>query len=129
MLNNSLIEEYQKIIKDKIAKKEYLSASVNAEKFIQNFPDCELAYYFLGVVQFWLREYDKSIENSLKAIEIKPDFAKAFYNLGISQYFKGDSDNGIVNITKAMLLFNRAGDEEAKFKCFDSLKFIKHDLR
>src|SRR5919205_355380 len=69
-------EDYLKIGKDLLEKKEYLRAFENFEKAVELDPNSPEAYYFRGRVQL---DDKKADADYTRAIELKPDYAEAYF--------------------------------------------------
>ena len=128
MQDEKLIAEYYFLIKEKIINGHFISAVTSAEKFVQEFPQCELPHYLKGICHFMLQEYEISINSYEKVLEINPEFARAYYNLGVAYFFVEQTDKALTNIAKALIIFDKRKEEGAKQKCIESLEFIQKEI-
>ena len=128
-MSNEILQEYYRIIKNKIISAGFHSAIANIHKLLANFPDDSYAYYYMGVCNFALERYDESMASYLKAISLDITNAKAYFNLGIVYYLQNDFDNALINIGKSLVLFSKQKELNCKQRCIDALNFIQRERK
>ena len=128
-MDESIVNEYYQIIKNKISQSRFQSAMRNIEKLLYNFPNNPYGYYYRGVCEFALERYEKSVKSYLMAIKLNPILDKAYFNLGISYYCLNRYDDALINIGKALILFSKKKALDNKKRCIDALKIIENERR
>lgn len=58
-------------------------------------------YFYRGVLNGELKDYQKAIDDFTKVIELKPDFASAYTYRGLYEYARGKKDNACSDFNKA----------------------------
>ena len=128
-MDEKIINEYYRIIKNKISQFNFESALHNTDRLLTNFPNESNAYYYKGVCSFALEKIDESIKYYSKAISLNIIHAKAYFNLGVAYYVKNNYDNALINIAKALIVFSKQKELECKKRCIDALNFIKTERK
>lgn len=123
-MDEKIIEEYYRIIKNKIAQSDFASAERSADKLIENFPKNENGYYYKGVCNFAIEKYEDAARSYKAAIRLNPLFAKAYFNLGICYNTLGDYDNALISIGRALFIFSKQKNAQAKQRCIDALQTV-----
>ena len=124
-MDKRIINEYYRIIKNKISQFNFESALNSIDKLLASFPNDSNAYYYKGVCKFALEKTDDSINAYIKSISLDIIHAKAYFNLGVAYYVKNNYDNALINISKALIVFSKQKELECKKRCIDALNFIK----
>ncbi len=94
-------EDYLKLGKDQLEKKDYLRAKESFERAVELDPGSAEAYYFRGMVQL---DDEKSAADFTKAIELKPDYAEAYFQRGLRRDLGGKDEAAIEDYSKAIEL-------------------------
>jgi tetratricopeptide (TPR) repeat protein len=71
------------------------------DKVLELNPDFEFAHFNIGMVQCFLRDFDKGIIHFTKAIEINPEFAEAWFNRGLTRIYLEQEAEGTLDLSKA----------------------------
>ena len=123
-MDEKIITEYYRIIKNKISQQDFTSAERSADKLIENFPNNENGYYYKGVCNFAQEKYEDAIRSYRAAIRINPLFAKAYFNLGICYNTLSDYDNALISIGRALFIFSKQKNPQAKQRCIEALQTV-----
>jgi len=124
-MNNSIVEQYYLIIKNKISQASFEAAMRSIDKLIYHFPQNAEGYYYKGVCNFALEKYEDAFKFYKKAIEINSIHAKAYFNLGVCYYVYNKYDHALINIGKALIIFSKQKESDCKERCIEALKLIK----
>ncbi len=126
-MDNSVVREYYQIIKNKISQGDFTSALGSINKLLRNFPRNEWGYYYKGICEFALEDYENAIKDYKTAIKLKPLFAKAYFNLGICYHTLEYYDFALIALGRALVIFARKRDAQARQRCIDALQKIERD--
>ena len=94
-------EDYLKLGKDQLEKKDYLRAKESFEKAVELDPKSAAAYCFRGLVQL---DREKGVADFTKAIELKPDYAEAYFQRGLERDLGGNDPAALADYNKAIEL-------------------------
>ena len=94
-------EEYLRLGKEQLEKKDYLHAKESFEKAVELDPKSAEAYCFRGTVQL---DDEKAAADFTKAIELKPDYAEAYFQRGLGRDLGGKQPAAIEDYSKAIEL-------------------------
>ncbi|HWT00791.1 MAG TPA: tetratricopeptide repeat protein [Pyrinomonadaceae bacterium] len=94
-------EDYLRLGKDQLEKKDYLRAAESFEKAVGLDPTSAEAYYFRGRVQL---DDEKAAADFTKAIELKPDYAEAYFRRGLGRDLGGNERAALEDYNKAIEL-------------------------
>lgn len=94
-------EDYLRLGKDFLEKKDYLRALENFEKAVELNPELPEAYYFRGRVQL---DREKGEADFTKAIELKSDYAEAYFQRGLGRDLGGKSQLALTDYNRAIEL-------------------------
>jgi tetratricopeptide (TPR) repeat protein len=94
-------EDYLKLGKDYLEKKEYLRAEESFEKAVELNPNSPEAYYFRGKVQL---DNQKADADFTRAIELKPDYAEAYFQRGLERDLGNKRQAALDDYNKAIEL-------------------------
>ena len=111
-----LAAAYASAVKKKDARK-------NFEKALELNPNMQmipLAWSFIGLAYFELKEYEKAIEYYKTSVELSPWDAASLHDIGYAYFELGDYKQAIEYFEKAI----EEGEKEPKHKAFK--KFKKH---
>lgn len=92
---------YEKGI-EALGKKRWQESRVLFETAIRNYPQFDLAYDRLGVVQIQLNETELARQSFSKAVEINPDFAEAYRNLARISLAEGNYKDADTLLVKSL---------------------------
>ncbi len=126
-MDDSVVKEYYQIIKNKISQSDFSSALRSVEKLLRNFPKNQWGYYYKGICEFALEEYEDAINDYKTAIKLKPLFAKAYFNLGICYHTLEEYDYALIALGRALVIFARQKDAESRQRCIDALEKVERD--
>ena len=126
-MDENIVTEYYQIIKNKIAQADFDSAIRSVDKLLYNFPNDEWGYYYKGVCEFALENYEDAIKNYKIAIQLNPLFAKAYFNLGTCYHTMEYYDSALISIGRALVIFSKQKDAEAKQRCIEALHQVESD--
>jgi tetratricopeptide (TPR) repeat protein len=126
-MSQQLLREYYQIIKSKISQMHFETAMINIEKLLYNFPKNEHGYYYRGVCEFAMNNYENAIKCYSAAIKLNPAYAKAYFNLGVVFYVRKQYDSALINIAKALIIFSKQKELDKKQRCIDALKLIEKE--
>lgn len=126
----------------KIGEEELNIALSDLSFVIENRPNYPDAYYFRGLVYFFLDKLDEAISDLRNAIESDKKDIDAYYFCGLSYYFKEEYENAIRYFTKAINLnpnipdfyeyrsdaYKKIGNETEAKKDFEKAKDLKNQL-
>ena len=85
-------------------KGNYQNALVYAYRYLEYFPNDALVLSNVGVLYFYLNDYQKSIEESTNAIEIDPNHNWAYYWRAEALFQEGKYINAIQDLKKHLLI-------------------------
>ncbi|HYG79316.1 MAG TPA: tetratricopeptide repeat protein [Pyrinomonadaceae bacterium] len=94
-------EDYLRLGKDQLEKKDYLRAKESFERAVELNPNSAEAHCFRGMVQL---DDEKAAADFTKAIELKPDYAEAYYRRGLGRDLGGKDQAAIEDYSKAIEL-------------------------
>jgi tetratricopeptide (TPR) repeat protein len=94
-------EDYLRLGREQLEKKEYLRAKESFEKAVELAPDSAEAYYFRGMVQL---DDKQAAADFTKAIELKPDYAEAYFRRGLGSDLGGNNQAALEDYNKAIEL-------------------------
>ncbi len=94
-------EDYLRLGKEQLEKKDYLRARESFERAVELDPTSAEAYCFRGMVQF---DDEKAAADFTKAIELKPDYAEAYFRRGLGRDLGGKDKAAIEDYSKAIEL-------------------------
>ena len=126
-MNQYLLREYYQLIKNKISQTHFETALININKLLHSFPKNEHAYYYKGLCEFALTNYNNAIKYYSIAIQLNPAYAKAYFNLGVAYYLFKEYDLALINIGKALIIFSKQKELDKKQRCIDALKLIEKE--
>ncbi len=107
-------EEKIKIAVGLINSKSYESALAKLDEIISQDSSNAEAYYYSGIAQEGLEDYDKAIEYYTKTIVIKPNYVKAFHNRAQLNSRIGNFKDVIKDYTILLTMYN--DDTDAIFE-------------
>lgn len=128
-MDNELVQEYYKIVKEKLSQQRFDSALESAQKLTAYYPQNEYGYYYQAICYFTNGDYDKAFLNYKKAVEINPLLAKARYNLGLCYYKQGNIDKALISLGSALVLFANNNEERYKKKALDVINSIEEERK
>jgi len=128
-MDNSILNEYYLIIKNKISSESFMSALSSIDKLISNFPNNSKGYYYKGVCNFALEKYDEALRAYIKSISLDITNAKAYFNLGVTFYILNKYDDALINIAKALIIFSKTKELDCKKRCAEALNFIQTERK
>ena len=94
-------DDYLRLGKEQLAKKDYLRARESFEKAVELDPHSAAAYCFRGMVQL---DNEQAAADFTKAIELKPDYADAYFQRGLGLDLGGKDQAAIADYSKAIEL-------------------------
>jgi tetratricopeptide (TPR) repeat protein len=94
-------DDYLKLGKEQLEKKDYLHAKESFEKAVELDPQSAEARCFRGTVEL---DNEKAEADFTKAIELKPDYAEAYFQRGLGRDLGGKDQAAIEDYTKAIEL-------------------------
>lgn len=107
-----------------IHAKEWEKSIALSKKIIAKYPDCDMAYFFVGVYHYEKKQYDESKEAFLHCIKYEPNYYAAHLNIARIYYFQEKYDEGLDFIHKALQIF----PNEAQFHVELSNIYLKLDI-
>ena len=128
-MDNSIINEYYRIIKNKISHSNFDSAMGSIDKLLTNFPQNSQGYYYKGVCNFAMEKYEDSIASYMMSLSIDPAFAKAHFNLGVAYYILNNYDEALIHIAKALVIFSNLKELDCRARCVAAIKLIESERK
>ena len=128
-MDEEILKEYYIIIKNKILNFEFQSALKNITKLLSNFPDNAMGYYYKGVCEFALDNYEDSKKSYLQALKLDITMPKAYFNLGVCYYMLEKYDKALINIGKALIIFSKQKELRSKDRCLSALSLIESERK
>lgn len=128
-MDNELVQEYYKIVKEKLSQKRFDSALESAKKLTAYYPQNEYGYYYQAICYFTNGNYNEASFNYEKAVEINPLLAKARFNLGLCHYKQGNIDKALISLGAALVLFANSNEEHYKRRALDAINSIEEERK